>query len=96
MALGATRRLCFSAMPDGYKATEFGGKPDKLGSQPHPHKRASNERLHALYRTGEEQGTEPDGGEAFVGLLDENVQRAARQAEGVLDKGQVWEALQNG
>jgi hypothetical protein len=76
--------------------SEFGGNPNsRTGVQPSPHIPTPSERLSLLYRTGDESGlTDPDDGEVWLGLLSEPTQRAARQAEGVLEKGQEWEKLQ--
>jgi hypothetical protein len=87
-------------MADPYPPSEFGGKNDTpLGVQPHPHALTTHELLSAIYRTGEEEPTVlsvPDAGEAFSGLLPADVQRAIRESEGALDKGQVWEEMQQG
>jgi hypothetical protein len=77
-------------------ASEFGGDPNpRTGVQPSPHVPTPSERLMLLYRTGDESGlTDPDDGEVWMGLLSEATQTAKRQAEGVLEKGQEWERLQ--
>ena len=84
------------AMPDALgKPSEFGGKIQKNGVQPPPHVPTASERLSLLYRTGSESGTvDPDpNGDIWAGLREESVQRAVREAEGVMEKGQVWEEL---
>lgn len=84
-------------MPDSLgKASEFGGKVQKNRVQPSPHVPTPSERLMLLYTTGDESGlTDPDpNGDVMMGLLPEAEQRQIRQDEGVLDKGQVWDAMQ--
>jgi hypothetical protein len=86
-------------MSDNLQASEFGGKPLKIGVQPSPHQPTSSERLMNLYRTGEEIGPVsevPDSGGVFAGLLPEDTQEETRIAEGALDKGQVWKELADG
>lgn len=47
-----------------------------------------------LYTTGDDSGlSDPDGGEAFAGLLPYDRQYDLRLNEGVLEKGQYWDAL---
>lgn len=66
------------------------------GVQPPPHVPTPSERLSLLYRTGDESGvTDPDEGEVFAGLRSAETQRALREAEGLFEKGQVWEQLQD-
>lgn len=83
-------------MPDTLgPASEFGGKVQKNGVQPPPHVPTPSERLMLLYRTGDESGmTNQDAGEAMEGLLPVAEQTAIRKAEGVLEKGQVWDEIQ--
>lgn len=78
-------------MSDQGPASEYGGKTGANGFQPvPPHVMTASEKLRSIYTTGTESGTEPlDGGVAFAGLLPESEQRAIREAEGVLDKGQL-------
>lgn len=78
-------------MPDTGPASEFGGAVrSRVGIQPTPpHVLTADERLRLIYLTG--QDTEllpPDGGLTFNGLIPEAEQRALREAEGVLEKGQ--------
>ena len=82
-------------MPDALgKPSEFGGKVGRNRVQPSPHIPTQSERMMLLYTTGDESGTStPDGGEAFAGLIPLGRQIAKRKAEGVFDKGQVWDAL---
>ena len=83
-------------MPDSVgPASEFGGKVQKNGVQPPPHVPTAAERLSLMYRTGSESGlydADPNG-DIWNGLRDEATQRAVRQAEGVLDKGEVWDGI---
>lgn len=83
-------------MPDSLGGpSEFGGKIKPNGVQPAPHVPVPHERMMLLHTTGDESGlADKDNGEAMVGLLPERVQRQARQDEGALDKGQVWEQMQ--
>lgn len=84
-------------MPDALgPASEFGGKVQKNRVQPSPHVPTPSERLMLLYTTGDESGlTNPDpNGDVMQGLLPEEKQRALREAEGVLVKGQDWERIQ--
>lgn len=84
-------------MPDSVgPASEFGGKIQENGIQPPPHIPTVSERLSLMYRTGSEAGVaEVDlNGDVWGGLREESKQRAVRQAEGVLDKGQTWEEMQ--
>lgn len=80
------------AMPDSGPASEFGGAVrSRVGIQPTPpHVLTAEERLRLIYLTG--QDTEllaPDPElESFHGLNLEPVQRAIREQEGVLEKGQ--------
>jgi len=48
-----------------------------------------------MYTTGDESGVlDPDlNGDVFAGFLPEETQRAVREAEGVLAKGQEWETI---
>jgi hypothetical protein len=83
-------------MPDSVgPASEFGGKVQRNGVQPPPHIPTAKERLSLIYRTGSESGTaDPDpNGDIWAGLRDEATQRAVREAEGVLNKGEVWEEM---
>jgi hypothetical protein len=83
-------------MPDALgPASEFGGKVQRNRVQPLPHVPTPSERLMLMYTTGDESGlTDPDpNNDVFAGMLPEEEQRAIRQAEGVLEKGQEWEAL---
>jgi len=88
-------------MSDSYPPSEFGGKTNHLGIQPHPHSPTAAEKLRAIYQTGDE--TEGLGGsylprdennEAFLGLLPEDEQRALLEAEGKFKKGEVWEEME--
>lgn len=85
-------------MSDKGKPSEFGGKvTSKIGRgiQPSPHVPTPSERLSALYRSGDESGlTPPDNGEVFSGLMGYEKMLAIRTAEGVMEKGQVWEAME--
>jgi len=89
-------------MPDSIgPPSEFGGKVDDTGVQPLPHMPTPSERMMLLYTTGSEVGINPftrererDSGETMAGLLPLEVQTEIRRAEGVLEKGQVWEELQ--
>lgn len=82
-------------MPMPGPPSEFGGNgTTPHGVQPVPHVPTPSERLSLLYRTGDESGLSvPDNGEVWTGLRSEATQRAIRQAEGVLEKGQEWERL---
>lgn len=83
-------------MPDALgKPSEFGGKVQRNRVQPLPHVPTPSERLMLMYTTGDESGlTEPDpNNDVFAGFLPADQQRAIRQAEGALDKGQEWDAL---
>lgn len=74
-------------------SSEYGGDPGLV--QPAPHVPNASERLSLIYRTGDPSGqTDPDNGEIFAGLRTEVAQRAAREAEGALTKGQAFEELQ--
>jgi hypothetical protein len=76
-------------------ATEFGGNPNpKTGVQPPPHVPTPSERLSLLYRTGDESGNTDPSEDVFMGLRSEETQRALREAEGVMAKGQEWDRLQ--
>lgn len=82
-------------MPNLGAPSEFGGKPQRNGVQPPPHRPTPSERLSLMYRTGREDGTAaPDNGEAWLGLLPLDDQRALRETAGDLDKGQVWAEMQ--
>ena len=75
-------------------ATEFGGDPNKLtGVQPPPHVPTPAERLMLLHRTGDESGNTPPSEDIWLGLRSEETQRALREAEGVMAKGQEWERI---
>lgn len=75
--------------------SEFGGKTQKNRVQPPPHKPTPAEELMLLYTTGDSTGAmQPDEGETFAGLIDYDQQLEIREAEGVMDKGQVWEEMQ--
>jgi hypothetical protein len=83
--------------------SEFGGKTNKLGIQPFPHRPTAAERLSVIYRTGDETGGESGVYEpideehaAFEGLLTEAEQLAILESEGKLEKGQVWEEMESG
>lgn len=82
-------------MPDKGSPSEYGGKVvSRHGVQPAPHVPSESERLSLLYRTGDESGlVDVDDGTVFAGLLPEERQTALREAEGVLKRGEVWEAL---
>lgn len=83
-------------MPDALgPASEFGGKVGRNRVQPAPHVPTPSERLMLMYTTGDESGlTDPDpNGDVWTGFLPEEEQRAIRQAEGALDKGQEWDAI---
>lgn len=83
-------------MPDALgKASEFGGKVRRNRTQPPPHVPTPSERLMLMYTTGDESGMlDPDkNNDVWTGFLPEEEQRAIRQAEGALDKGQEWETL---
>lgn len=81
-------------MPDPYKPSEFGGKVRKNRVQPLPHIPTASEAVMLGYTTGDASGvSDPDGGEAFNGLLPEHIQRELRQQAGDLDKGQVWDEM---
>lgn len=86
-------------MSDTGPPSEFGGKTNHLGIQPHPHPPTAEEKLRAVYQTGDElEGA--DGvylardEAAFQGLLPEAEQRAIREAEGVFEKGEIWEEME--
>lgn len=85
-------------MPDKLgPPSEFGGKVKRNRIQPSPHVPTVSEKLMLEYTTGDQSGlTDPDGGEVFAGLLPLDVQTELRRAEGVLEKGQVWEAMKQG
>src|SRR5215218_9347052 len=80
-------------MPDNIgPASEFGGKVRANRVQPLPHVPDPSERLMLLYTTGDESGISmPDKGEAWGGLLPYEEQYAIRLAEGVFEKGQVYQ-----
>lgn len=83
-------------MPDqAGPPSEFGGKVQKNRVQPPPHEPTPSERMMLLYTTGDESGNlDPESnGESFDGLLPYDEQLALRRAEGVMDKGQVWEEM---
>jgi hypothetical protein len=49
-----------------------------------------------IYRTGDPTGAlADDSGENFDGLIDYDQQLEIRAAEGVMDKGQVWEGMKD-
>jgi hypothetical protein len=65
--------------------SEFGGEPMKNRVQPRPHVPTASEELMLAYTTGDPTGvSDPDAGEAFVGLLPFGEQLALRESEGVL------------
>lgn len=83
--------------------SEFGGHTNHLGIPPFPHRPEAYEKLRAIYLTGDETGGEEglylpfdDEGAAFRGLLTEDEQRATREQEGALVKGEVWEEMEGG
>lgn len=83
-------------MPDRLKPSEMGGKVQRNRVQPSPHSATASEKLMLTYTTGDAEPTvnsEPDGGEAFAGLLPYDEQLALRTAEGVMEKGQVWKEM---
>lgn len=87
-------------MSDTGPASEFGGKTNAMGIQPFPHVPTVNERLRAVYLTGDELETgtlpvQPER-EAFNGLLPEAEQRAIAEEAGLLEHGQIWEELTGG
>lgn len=73
------------------KGSEFGGVEGLV--QPPPHVPTAAERLSLLYRTGDPSGQTPPRLGVFAGLREEAAQRAAREAEGALAKGQVADEL---
>ena len=84
-----------TGMADTMGPSEFGGKVQRNGVQPFPHEPTASEKLSLVYRTGSEAGdAKPDGGVAFAGLLPTREQRAIREAMGDMDKGQVWDEMQ--
>lgn len=87
-------------MSDPYPPSEFGGKTNALGIQPFPHPPDVNEKLRAIYVTGDadETGTlaPQPGREAFQGLLTEAEQTDIAESQGLLDKGQIWEEMEQG
>lgn len=77
---------------DVNRGSEFGGVPGLV--QPPPHVPTASERLSLIYRSGDPSGSTPaDDGEIWGGLRTEAAQRAAREAEGALVKGEVFEEL---
>lgn len=78
--------------------SEFGGKAQKNRVQPPPHEPTASEKMMLLYTTGDDTGTkDPDkNGESFDGLLPYDEQLQLRIAEGVMEKGQIWEEMQSG
>ena len=82
-------------MPDALGGpSEFGGKVQKNRVQPSPHVPTASEKLMLLYTTGDVDGSKnPDAGEAFSGLIPADQLLAIRTAEGVMDKGQIWEQM---
>lgn len=87
-------------MPDGYPPSEFGGKTDHLGFEPLPHSLTARERLRHGYLTGDETlaraSTAQPLRENMRGLLPFEEQKALREAEGALDKGEVWKEMLEG
>jgi hypothetical protein len=83
-------------MATGLGETEFGGKPTKVGIQPPPHVPTPSEQLSLLYRTGDPSGQSPidSNGDIWFGLRSADVQRAAREAEGAMEKGQRADELE--
>lgn len=77
--------------------SEFGGsRRTKTGLQPRPHRPTASEQLRLTYLNGDPTGLvhdAPDNGESFTGLLPEPLQRAQREAEGVMKKGEIWEEI---
>ena len=65
------------------------------GVQPVPHVPTPSERLRLLYLTGDESGLSPvdDRNDIWSGTLPIEEQTSIRAAEGVLERGQVWEDL---
>lgn len=84
------------AMPDALgPSSEFGGKIQKNRVQPSPHVPTASEKLMLLYTTGDVDGTKnPDSGEAFAGLIPAADLLRIRTEEGVMEKGQIWEQMQ--
>jgi hypothetical protein len=85
-------------MPDPYPASEFGGKTNRMGIQPHPHRPTEAEKLRSVYLTGDplmkgDRAIQADM-EAMQGLLPEAEQRAILEAQGKFEKGQVWEEIE--
>lgn len=76
--------------------SEFGGRVKRNGVQPAPHVPDASEKLMLLYTTGDPSGETLDR-DALVmqGLLPLEEQRALREAEGALEKGQVWKEMQS-
>lgn len=90
-------------MSDPGPPSEFGGKTNQLGIQPFPHTPEAHEQLRRLYQSSEAATAEltadiprDEDNETFEGLLPEAEQRAIREAEGVFEKGQVWEEMEGG
>lgn len=82
-------------MPDQLPASEFGGKVQRNRVQPPPHVPTASERLMLTYTTGDESGVlDQDAGEVFSGVLPKEAQEAIMRDAGLLDKGQVWEEMQ--
>lgn len=87
-------------MPAKNTPSEFGGRVQRNGVQPRPHRPTSSEALSLLYRTGSEDGinpftkrNEPDSGEAFEGLLPKAEQKKLKEAAGDLIKGTIWDEM---
>jgi hypothetical protein len=73
--------------------SEFGGKQQRNGVQPPPHRPTSSEALMLGYTTGDETGASARNSVAFEGLNPRDVQEALRRQAGDLDKGQVWDEM---
>jgi hypothetical protein len=83
-------------MPDPGPPSEFGGKIQRNGVQPPPHEPTASEQLSLMYRTGDLTGATDDVPTVFEGLLPEEEQVRLMREAGLLDKGQIWEELNNG
>ena len=83
-------------MATGLGESEFGGRPNAVGIQPPPHVPTTSEQLSLLYRTGDPSGQSPLdlNGDIWMGLRSEDVQRAAREAEGAFVVGERAEELE--
>lgn len=87
-------------MPAKNTPSEFGGRVQRNGTQPRPHRPTSSEALSLMYRTGSEDGINPftkraapDNGEAFEGLLPVSEQTKIKEAAGDLVKGTIWDEM---